>query len=37
VIDEIAEYLDRQGIATVRELVGLAHGADNPRSAYHLG
>jgi len=36
VIDELAEYLERHGFNSPGELVGLAHGDDNPRSAYHL-
>jgi len=36
VIDGLAEYLERHGFGSPEELVGLAHGDDNPRSAYHL-
>jgi dihydroorotate dehydrogenase (NAD+) catalytic subunit len=36
VIDELAEYLERHGHRSPSELIGLAHGEDNPGSAYHL-
>ncbi len=35
VLEELADYCQRHGL-TPAEIVGAAHGPDNPRSAYHL-
>ena len=37
VVAGLAEYLERHGFAGPADIVGLAHGADDPRSADHLG